>query len=149
MEWFAWPLLALWDFFCPRRRRFGKKSLCYREKPKTKERRTLQKAPFYGHIPTKSIGTYQRYVDRAFALSPSLEFANGDDRFNALLDEAVQTHGLNALDLELMRIQYLLADQKERKEHQKDWAVKVINRQEDDFFPSPWAILATVFAKAA
>lgn len=144
MEWFSRPLTALWGLLHPKSR----KKIKYNVTPGTQRRLELRKIPFYAHVPTRHIRSYQNYIDRAFALSPSLEFEKGDKRFSNLLEEATGTGSLSVLDLEIMRMQYLLADPDKREEYQSEWAVKVINRQADDFFPSPWAILASLFAKS-
>jgi hypothetical protein len=144
MEWFAKPLMLFWSRCCPW---VAKKSFNpdEREVSVNPARRNLKKVPFYSQIPTTRIRLYQTYIDRAFELSPTLEFALGDDRFNRLLKEAAYKDSLSVLDLELMRMQYVLADETLREQCRESWAVKVVNRQEDDFFPSPWSILSAMF----
>ncbi len=146
MEWLAWPFSVLRTFFHPyNRKKVGSDD---RLKPRAKQKKKLRKTPYYAHVRTEHIRTYQKYMDRAFALSPSLTFDADDYRFNSMLDEAVCDDGLSAPDLEIMRIQYLLADPEKREKYQTKWAVKVVNRNEDDFFPSPWAILSIMFTKS-
>ena len=150
MEWFAWPFMALWSLFCPRPiKQTTKKRIVFWGKKKTGGRtcKKPRKMPFYSRIQTRTIQRYQSYIDRAFALSPSLEFAEADDRFSRLLKEATGHHDLDDLDLELMRMQYVLADPNRREKYRGNWAVTVVNRRENDFFPSPWAILESLFAK--
>jgi hypothetical protein len=143
MEWFAKPLVLLWSICCPW---VAKKdvNLVEQEVSLNLRRRKLIKVPFYSEIPTTRIRVYQTYIDRAFELSQTLEFAVGDDRFNRLLQEAAKD-SLSVLDLELMRMQYVLADETLREQCRENWAVKVVNRQEDDFFPGPWSILSAMF----
>lgn len=145
MEWFARPLATLWNLFCHGTTDYDIIHLDIRESSVRKERR-FGKKPFYSHIPTVCIRNYQQWIDRAFALSPSLDFVQGDSRYRRLLTEAADDENLSALDFELMRIQYVLADPIERENHKKHWALKVVNQKENDFFPSPWSILASAFA---
>jgi hypothetical protein len=105
----------------------------------------LRKVPFYSQIPTTRIRTYQAYINRAFQLSPTLEFEKTDLRFNKLLAEAARNDSLDQIDLELMRMQYVLADKAKRKKYRPYWAVKVINRKKNDFFPSPWSVVSGLF----
>lgn len=102
---------------------------------------------FYGAIPASRIRRYQSYLDRAFELSSTLEFHKDDQRFKGLLAEAGQKDGLCPIDLELMRMQYVFADPKERKLFRSCWAVQVINPRKEEFFPSPQAILADLFSR--
>ncbi|MBW2107779.1 MAG: hypothetical protein JRI36_03810 [Deltaproteobacteria bacterium] len=102
---------------------------------------------FYGTIPASRIRLYQSYLERAFALSSTLEFHKDDQRFKGLLAEAAQKDALCPIDLELMRMQYVFADRKQRKLLRSCWAVQVINGGNEEFFPSPQAILAGLFSK--
>jgi hypothetical protein len=144
MEWFARPFTILWELL--RRKSMGK--IRFYNSRDTKAQPKLQKTPFYAHVPTRNIHSYQKYMDRAFALSPSLEFDQKDSRFKNLLEEATDHAGISALDLEIMRMQYLLADPEKREQYRHEWAVKVVNREEDDFFPSPWAIISVLFSES-
>ena len=110
--------------------------------------RKLRKLPFYSHIPSTQIGTYQSYVDRAFELSPTLEFEENDPRLSKLMDRAVNNDSLNQLDLELIMIQYVHADEYLREKYRSSWVEKVVNRKDTDFFPDPWTIISAVFDKS-
>lgn len=144
MEWFAKPLMLLWSICCPWVAKTDVNPV-EQEVSLNARRRKLRKVPFYSRIPTTRIRVYQTYIDRAFELSPTLEFSLGDDRLNRLLQEAAYKDSLSVLDLELMRMQYVLADETLREQCRKNWAVKVVNRQKDDFFPGPWSILSAMF----
>jgi len=146
MEWFAKPVMLLWSICCPW---IAKKDVnpVEQEVSPSPRRRKLRKIPFYSQIPTTRIRLYQTYIDRAFELSPTLEFSLGDDRFNRLLQEAAHKDSLSVLDLELMRMQYVLADETLREQCRENWAVTVVNRQADDFFPGPWSILSAMFTR--
>jgi hypothetical protein len=146
MERFFGTCIALWNLIRPQflKNRTGN------VKPNNKAvspvgRKKLAKVPFYSQIPTTSIRIYQSYIDRAFQLSATLEFNKTDMRFNKLLTEAAKKDSLDQIDLELMRMQYVLADKTLRKKYRPYWAVKVINRKENDFFPSPWSVLTALF----
>jgi hypothetical protein len=112
-----------------------------------KELRQLKKVPFYSHIEPDQIPLYQGYIDRAFEMSPTLEFEQDDPRLHELLAEALSTDSLSELDLELMRLQYLYADQHLRRGHRTNWVEKVVYRRDVDFFPDPWTIVSAAFAK--
>ncbi len=144
MEWFAKPLVFLWSICCPWVAK-NDVNLVEHGVSLNLRRRKLEKVPFYSQIPTTRIRVYQSYIDRAFELSPTLEFSLGDDRFNRLLQEAAYKDSLSVLDLELMRMQYVLADETLREQCRENWAVKVVNRQKNDFFPGPWSILSAMF----
>jgi hypothetical protein len=144
MEWFARPLTALWGLL---RQKSGGKITIQANHEKDLPSK-LRKVPFYAHVPTGQIRAYQQYMDRAFALSPSLTFDLRDNRFNDLLKEATAHDGISGLDLEIMRMQYLFADPKRREKYRHEWAVKVVNREENDFFPSPWAIISALFSES-
>lgn len=145
MEWFFGQVAALWGLICSWSKK--KRGIYFKVKKKSiwaTNRKPKQRA-FYSQIPAAQISLYQSYIDRAFKLSPSLEFKQNDLRFHRLLAEAAQNDDLNEIDLELMRIQYVLADKALRDVYRPSWVVKVINRDENDFFPSPWAILSSLF----
>jgi hypothetical protein len=147
MEWFFLPFAALWALICPEGLKKEARNVIAKDKTSTKtvwKRR--KQVSFYSQIPTTQIRLYQGYIDRAFQLSPTLEFDKNDPRFHRLLAEAAQNDALSQIDLELMRMQYVLADKASREEYRCRWAVKVVNRRENDFFPSPWAVLSALFA---
>ena len=146
MERFFGLFVALWVSIRPSS--LKKKDGCFGAKNKSCTKIGLKKrkpSSFYAQIPTNQIRVYQAYIDRAFQLSPTLEFKKNDLRFHSLLVEAAHTHALSQVDLELMRMQYVLADKTSRRAYRQQWAVKVINRRENDFFPSPWAVLSALF----
>jgi hypothetical protein len=146
MKWFFRPLNAFWSLIrSPSFKKKGHQKNRENDETKTVLRRG-KTTPFYAQIPTTKIRLYQTYIDRAFQLSPTLEFEKDDSRFHSLLNEAAHNDALSQLDLELMRMQYVLADREMRQAHRHRWAVKVINRRENDFFPSPWAVLSSLFA---
>jgi hypothetical protein len=109
--------------------------------------RQPKRAPFYSHIATDQIEPYQGYINRAFGLSPTLEFEENHYLFSELLAEAAARDSLSELDLELMRLQYVYADRSQREKYRTSWAEKVINREDTDFFPDPWDIISAIFAK--
>jgi hypothetical protein len=146
MERFFGPFVALWALVRPQCQ--NKRTGDFKPKKKTTPpvpRKRLKKVPFYSQIPTTNIRLYQAYINRAFQLSPTLEFEETDMRFNKLLTEAAHNDSLNQIDLELMRMQYVLADKALRKKYRPYWAVKVINRKKNDFFPSPWSVISALF----
>lgn len=150
MEWFFWPFVKLLAILRPLTS--GKRAYSVKAKEKTPistTRKRRRKVPFYSQIPTTRISLYQAYINRAFQLSPTLEFEKNDLRFHGLLTEAARSDALNQLDLELMRIQFVLADKRSREQYRDCWAVKVVNRRQDDFFPSPWTILTAFFSEHA
>jgi hypothetical protein len=148
MEWCSWPLVVLRGVLCPWSQRRRGKNVKEKEKGMSGFRhRKPRKVPFYSQIPTTQIRLYQSYIDRAFLLSPTLEFEKNDPRFTQLLAEAAAADSLSVIDLELMRMQFVLADRGARDEYRPSWAVKVINRKDNDFFPSPWAVVSALFAK--
>ena len=110
--------------------------------------RELKKLPFYSHIPSTQIGVYQSYVDRAFGLSPTLEFEENDPQLSELMDKAANTDSLYQLDVELMMIQYVHADEYVREKYRSNWVEKVVNRKDTDFFPDPWTIISALFVDA-
>ena len=144
MEWFARPFFTLWNIFNLRLKKRG--HLEREEKAANRATHCPQKASFYSSVPIRRIRLYQAFLNRAFKLSPSLEFGDGDDRYSTLLKEAAHKYALSELDLEMMRLQYILADPTFRKQHQSKWAIEVINREEGEFYPSPWAIVRAVFS---
>ncbi len=107
--------------------------------------RKLEKTPFYSHILPNQIQVYQLYIDQTFELSPTLEFKEDDSRLHMLLAEAVENDCLSELDLELMRLQYVYADEFLRQRHRSRWVETVVNRKDNDFFPDAWAIVAAIF----
>jgi Cdc6-like AAA superfamily ATPase len=107
--------------------------------------RQLKKVPFYSHISTDQIQLYQSYINRAFELSPTLEFEENYHLLEKLLAEAVTRSSLSDLDLELMRLQYVYADKSQREKYRGSWVKKVINHRDTDFFPDPWAIISAIF----
>lgn len=145
MHWYAWPLGILCKVLDVRNwRTFDSRS---RESRIDGNRAgaSMPKTKFYSGIPTTRINLYQQYLNRAFALSPSLEFEPDDPRLERLLEEA-ETASLSKLDLELMRMQYVFADKDLREDYRNRWAVTVINREDTGFFPSPWDILSALFS---
>jgi hypothetical protein len=48
----------------------------------------------------------------------------------------------------MMIVQYVHADEWLREGHQDNWAKKVINRKDTDFFPDPWAIFQDAIKNA-
>ena len=146
MEWFVRRIAILRHFFRPNNKQHDFIKLDIGT-PSFRKRQ-VRKIPFYAHIPTPSIRKYQMFINRAFAISPSLDFAVGNIWYEQLLEEATCDEDVSVLDFEMMRVQYLLADPRERRKHKKTWAVRVINQRDPDFFPSPWAILATTFQTA-
>ena len=146
MEWFFGLFLTLWALVCLWSKKNRNNDFKVKKKSFYITRRKPQKPPFYNQIPTTRIKLYQDYIDRAFQFSPTLEFKHNDERFNRLLTEAANNDDLSEIDLELMRIQYVLADKALREAHRPSWAAKVINRHEKDFFPSPWTVLSSLFA---
>lgn len=142
MEWFFLPFTMLFALIRPL---ILKKQACnINVKNQTSTRKKL--VSFYSQIPTTRIRLYQAYIDQAFQLSPTLEFGKNDLRFHRLLTKAAKNDALNQIDLELMRIQFVLADKASREQYRDRWAVKVVNRHQDDFFPSPWTILSALFS---
>jgi hypothetical protein len=105
----------------------------------------LNRVSFYSHISTDQIQLYQSYINRAFELSPTLEFEENYHLLEKLLAEAVTRGSLSDLDLELMRLQYVYADKSQREKYRGSWVRKVINRRDTDFFPDPWAIISAIF----
>ena len=109
------------------------------------KQRKLKRIPFYSHIRPNQIQVYQRYIDQAFELSPTLEFKENDSLLHRLLGEAVENDCMSQLDFELMRLQYVYADEFLRQRHRSSWVEAVIKRKDNDFFPDAWAIVAGVF----
>ena len=105
-----------------------------------------RKVPFYSHISMGQIQLYQSYFDRAVKLSSTLEFKQNDLRFNKLLAEAATNDSLSEMDLELMRLQFVYADNYMREKHRSCWVETVLKRRDTDFFPDPWAIVSAVFS---
>lgn len=147
MEWFVWPFATLLALIRPL---ILKKQACnVKAKDKastTTTRKRRKQVDFYSQIPTTQIRLYQAYIDQAFQLSPTLEFGKNDLRFHRLLTKAAKNDALNQIDLELMRIQFVLADKASREQYRDRWAVRVVNRHQGDFFPSPWNILSALFS---
>ncbi len=146
MRFSAWPLCIFSTFVhmwrCKDNTKNLKDWICQRAKI---SRRKPKKVPFYSQIPTIEIRSYQSYINRAFLLSESLEFGQNDARFEQLLKEAEANSSLNKIDLELMRLQYVYANKDLRDSYRVNWAVTVVNRNNDDFFPSPWTIISALF----
>ncbi len=113
------------------------------------EPKKLKKSPFYSHIPKNQIQLYQSYLDRAFELSPTLEFEQGDPGLHGLLAKTANNHFFSEIDFEMMRLQYVSSDKREREKYRSNWAEKVVNQKGADFFPDPWAIVSAMFAEAA
>ncbi len=134
MRFSAWPLGMFSTFL----------HVCKCERVKI-SRKKPKKVPFYSQIPTPQIRSYQSYINRAFLLSESLEFGQDDARFEKLLKEAETNDSLNKIDLELMRLQYVCANKDLRDSYRVNWAVTVVNREDDDFFPAPWTIISALF----
>ena len=146
MQWDIWPLGMLWKVVGVRNWRVSAKRA---EKGKERRSRAASRLPirtsFYSTIPTLKIRSYQKYLDCLFELNPSMEFESEDARLDRLLEEAETLGGLSKLDLEVMRMQYVLADKRLRRDYRRMWAVTVIHFEETGFFPSPWDILSAVF----
>ena len=104
-----------------------------------------QKTPFYSHISTDQIQSYQRYFDRALELSSTLEFNKDSLQFKRLLDEANSNDSLSEIDLEVMRLQYVCANKYLRKKYRSRWVETVLKRRDSDFFPDPWTVISAVF----
>lgn len=145
--WFSSLFGILRDAFRPQRDMFRR---LRKKKDNTPRVRTgkLKKVPFYSHLPTHQIQVYQRYIDRAFEMSPTLEFTGNDTQLHGLLADAAQNYSLSELDFELMRLQYIYADEFLRKKHRSRWVETVINRKDDDFFPDAWTIIAEIFFRS-
>lgn len=105
-----------------------------------------KKVPFYSHVSPDQIRIYQSYFDRALELSSTLEFKQNDLRFKRLLIEAAANDSLSEIDFELMRLQYVCADNYMREKYRSRWVETVLERRNKDFFPDPWAIISAVFA---
>ena len=148
MHWCAWPLGILWKVLDVCNWRTFDNRL---EGPKTNVNRTdatMSKTKFYSRIPTEKICLYQRYINRAFSLDPTLEFELDDPGLERLFEEAETVACLNKLDLELMRLQYVFADKRLREEYRSRWAVTVVNFEDGGFSPSPWDILSALFTSS-
>lgn len=149
MQWCVWPLGMLWKVMG-----VGKwmshEQVCHgRKKQETLAgKRVGKRTRFYAGIATSDIRLYQKYLNGAFLINPSLEFESGDAMLGRLFREAESTAGLSVFDLELMRMQYVLADKGIREAYRKIWAVTVINAKESTFFPSPWEILTALFSSS-
>jgi hypothetical protein len=109
--------------------------------------RTKESPNFYSQIADTRVGLYQSYIDRAFELSPTLEFEEDDPRLSRLLEESVSNDSLSDLCLRVMIIQYARADKYLREKYQRHWVEKVMNREESDFFPDPWSIVSAPATK--
>jgi hypothetical protein len=144
MAWCAYLFAALRSVSCP----WGNKNTLTGSGAKARKGlRQLKKVPFYSHIELDQITLYQAYIDRAFEMSPTLEFEQDDPRLHELFAEALSRDSLSELDLELMRLQYVYADEYKRIGHRANWVEKVVNRGDVDFFPDPWTIVSAVFAE--
>ena len=149
MQWCVWPLGMLWKVMdIGKWMTHGQAGLERNKQETLAGKRTAKRARFYADIATSDIRVYQKYLNRAFLLNPSLEFEPGDVMLGRLFGEAESTAGLSVFDLELMRMQYILADKSIRKAYRKIWAVTVINAKEPTFFPSPWEILTALFSSS-
>ena len=147
MQWCIWPLEMLWKVMDVGKWMTHEQVGLERKKQQTLAgKRMGKRARFYANIATSDIRVYQKYLNRAFLLNPSLEFEPGDVMLGRLFGEAESTAGLSVFDLELMRMQYVLADKGVREVYRKIWAVTVINAKESTFFPSPWEILTALFS---
>ena len=142
--WSSCLLGVLRNVFCLFKGVFGASEEKASNKLYVKSRK-LEKIPFYSHILPNQIQVYQLYIDQTFELSPTLEFKEDDSRLHRLLAEAVENDCLSELDFELMRLQYVYADEFLRQRHRSRWVETVINRKDNDFFPDAWAIVAGVF----
>jgi hypothetical protein len=107
----------------------------------------IRKVPFYAHVRSDQIGVYQDYLNRAFAISPTLEFDENDHRLNRLFQEATEKDALHELDLEMMMRQFANTNGRLRERHRADWVERVLSRQADGFIPDPWDIIAAAFVK--
>ncbi len=97
---------------------------------------TRNKVP-YSHLTSSQIRLYQSYIDRAFELSPTLEFDQDDLRFHKLMTEVADNHSLSELDFEMMRLQYIYADKCVREKYRTRWVEKVMARKTNNFFSDP------------
>jgi hypothetical protein len=107
----------------------------------------IRKLPFYSHVRSDQIGVYQDYLNRAFAICPTLEFDENDRRLNRLFQEATEKDALHELDLEMMMRQFINANGRLREKYRADWVERVLSRQADGFIPDPWDIIAAAFVK--
>jgi len=147
MQWCVWPLGMLWKVVGVGKWTTHEQAGQERNKQETLAgKRRGKRTRFYDDIATSDIRLYQKYLNRAFSLKPSLEFEPGDVMLDGLFGEAESTAGLSVFDLELMRMQYVLADKGIREAYRKIWAVTVVNAKEPTFFPSPWEILTALFS---
>jgi hypothetical protein len=147
MQWCVWPLGMLWKVVGVGKWMTHEQTGQERNKQETLAgKRSGKRARFYADIATSDIRVYQKYLNRAFLLNPSLEFEPGDVMLGRLFGEAESPGGLSVFDLELMRMQYVLADKGIREAYRKIWAVTVVNAKEPTFFPSPREILTALFS---
>jgi hypothetical protein len=146
MAGYSWRLFAKWNIS---RLRGFKNLFMGPEKRRPQESRSKagkpKKLPFYTRVPPTRIERYQTYMNRAFRLSPTLEFEPNDSRVDSLLAQVADSDSLSRLDFELMIIQYVFAEPYRREKHRSDWVQTVMDHGQSDFFPDPWAIVAALF----
>jgi hypothetical protein len=107
------------------------------------------KSRFYSGISPSQVQCYQRALNWAFELSPSMVFEPGDPWLREWLGASERSADLSKLDLEMMRLQYVLADRGIREDYRSMWAVTVICLEDAGFFPSPWEVLSALFSSRA
>jgi len=147
MQWCFWPLGMLWKLLDFRNWMAFVNGFWVEapDKLPLEEAQDTRRSRFYSGIPSSQVQCYQRALNRAFELCPSMAFEVNDPRLCEWLREAERASSLSKLDFEMMRIQYVLADQGIREEYRSMWAVTVICLEDTGFFPSPWEILSGLF----
>lgn len=147
MQWCFWPLGMLWKLLGFRNWMAFVNGFWVETPDKRflEEEKNTGKIRFYSGISPSQVQCYQRALNRAFEMCPSMAFESGDPRLCAWLREAERAGSLSKLDLEMMRVQYVLADRGIREDYRSMWAVTVICLEDTGFFPSPWEVLSAIF----
>ncbi len=109
---------------------------------------------FYRELNVEQIALYQKYFERIIdnvdvhnmtgrSLNRDYDQSKIESdykKIGCILDEA-EKDNLVPLYLQTMFEQYVFADVWQREKFKNNWIKRVMNRQSEDFFPSPTAVL--------
>lgn len=115
---------------------------------------------FYLDLDAEQIALYQKYfsrmidsvdihnlTERSLSRNYDQKKINSDyDKIEKILNEA-EKDNLTSIFLQVMFEQYIFADVWRRERYNDQWVKKVMNRESIDFFPSPGAILHTLYSE--
>ena len=89
--------------------------------------------------------TYQKYLNIAFKICPSLEFEESDFCLNRLFEQAVDEDSLDPLELAMLMSQYANADPDEREGYRNRWVETILTGALENMCPTPWQIIESLF----